>query len=109
MPQHTLTVDFRVEATDRTAAEAALTARLPEPLIRERLAHYVDYRTGENITSPIAGWEVRSPEHDLERATCACGTELVNTPDGWQHNLAPYLWGNDHDANPLTESETDRG
>ena len=59
MPVHTIVVEFRVEAADRASAEAALTARLPQPQRRERLEHFVDYRTNENITSPVAAWHIR--------------------------------------------------
>lgn len=33
-------------------------------------------------------------------ASCGCGFDLIYTADGWQHQAAPYLWGDDHDADP---------
>lgn len=38
--------------------------------------------------------------------TCGCGHELVYTPEGWQHNVAPYFWGDDHDPQPDGGVET---
>ena len=32
--------------------------------------------------------------------SCGCGYEIVRTPDGWQHNVAPWFWGDDHDPQP---------
>jgi len=29
--------------------------------------------------------------------TCGCGHEIIRTPEGWQHNVAPWFWGDDHD------------
>lgn len=34
------------------------------------------------------------------KASCGCGFELIYTAEGWQHDAAPYLWGDDHDADP---------
>lgn len=43
---------------------------------------------------------------ELLRAPCGCGVEVVLTPEGWQHDAAPWFWGDDHDAWPnLPEGE----
>lgn len=42
----------------------------------------------------------RHDETDPDRSTCRCGHPIALTPDGWQHDSAPYFWGDDHDANP---------
>ena len=31
---------------------------------------------------------------------CGCGYNIVLTPDGWQHDVAPYFWGDDHEPDP---------
>lgn len=38
--------------------------------------------------------------NDYVRTDCGCGIEVVYTPEGWQHDAAPYFWGDDHDAIP---------
>ena len=30
-------------------------------------------------------------------AECGCGYELVWCAERWEHNAAPYLWGDDHE------------
>ena len=30
--------------------------------------------------------------------TCGCGHTLVWVDGHWQHDVAPYIWGDDHDA-----------
>ena len=44
------------------------------------------------------------------RSACGCGHELVFTPDGWQHDAAPWFWGDDHDADPgpVSDEEQER-
>lgn len=34
------------------------------------------------------------------RTFCGCGYELVWVSGEWQHDCAPYLWGDDHDPHP---------
>lgn len=34
------------------------------------------------------------------RTSCGCGTQIVYTGEGWQHDAAPWFWGGDHDAHP---------
>jgi hypothetical protein len=34
---------------------------------------------------------------DRIRDCCGCGYEIVWTGDGWQHDAAPFFWGDDHD------------
>jgi hypothetical protein len=41
---------------------------------------------------------------DRIRSSCGCGHEIVWTGDGWQHDVAPYFWGDDHD---IDEPEPD--
>jgi hypothetical protein len=36
------------------------------------------------------------PGGDYIRTDCGCGYEVIYTPEGWQHDAAPYLWGDDH-------------
>lgn len=38
------------------------------------------------------------------RSDCGCGYELIFTEEGWQHDAAPYLWGDDHDPDPDDEA-----
>lgn len=40
------------------------------------------------------------PGGDYPRTDCGCGYEIIFTPEGWQHDAAPYLWGDDHDPDP---------
>jgi hypothetical protein len=44
---------------------------------------------------------------DRIRAHCGCGYEIVWTDDGWQHDAAPYLWGNDHEPDNPEPDPTD--
>ena len=37
-------------------------------------------------------------------AVCGCGSELIYTPEGWQHDAAPWVWGDDHDPDPDPEA-----
>lgn len=48
---------------------------------------------------PTAGSD-EDDESEFEEAVCGCGYPIINTPEGWQHNAAPYFWGDDHDAEP---------
>lgn len=44
---------------------------------------------------------IAEPDADeFPRTDCGCGLPLVFTPDGWQHDCAPYFWGNDHEPDP---------
>src|SRR3954470_4884949 len=56
-----------------------------------------------------AGYLEGDDTTDRPRETCGCGYELVWVDGEWQHDAAPYLWGDDHDANapepPLTDPE----
>jgi hypothetical protein len=36
----------------------------------------------------------------FKRTSCGCGYVIVLTPEGWQHEAAPWFWGDDHDASP---------
>lgn len=44
-----------------------------------------------------------SLEGELVVSTCGCGHRLVYTPEGWQHDAAPWFWGDDHDPKPTPE------
>jgi len=35
-----------------------------------------------------------------DEVTCGCGFPILWTGEVWQHNAAPYLWGDDHEARP---------
>lgn len=35
-----------------------------------------------------------------DEADCSCGIGLVWTGDEWQHDAAPWRWGDDHEPNP---------
>jgi hypothetical protein len=46
-------------------------------------------------------WEARPIDRanpDRLRSNCGCGVEVIWTPQGWQHDAAPYIWGDDHDV-----------
>lgn len=43
--------------------------------------------------------EVEPPEEGTE-ATCGCGYPLVWTGEHWEHDVAPWRWGDDHDPDP---------
>ena len=45
---------------------------------------------------------------DYPRSTCGCGFTIILTEDGWQHDAAPYLWGDDHDARPTADKDGHR-
>jgi hypothetical protein len=41
-------------------------------------------------------------ENELEEGdegACSCGYPVVWTGDEWQHDAAPWRWGDDHDVN----------
>lgn len=41
------------------------------------------------------------PADGRPRTTCGCGFDIVYIGYGeWQHDAAPYFWGDDHDAQP---------
>jgi hypothetical protein len=44
--------------------------------------------------------DVHTETPNYPRSSCGCGYDLVLTPEGWQHDAAPYFWGDDHDPDP---------
>lgn len=44
---------------------------------------------------------------EFPRTQCGCGMEVIFTPDGWQHDCAPWFFGSDHDpdVNPAAQAE----
>jgi hypothetical protein len=46
------------------------------------------------------------PEVDRPTDSCGCGHEIVWVGGHWEHNVAPYIWGDDHDIDtPAPEGE----
>jgi hypothetical protein len=37
---------------------------------------------------------------NFPRSGACCNVEIVLTPEGWQHDGAPWFWGDDHEADP---------
>jgi hypothetical protein len=52
--------------------------------------------------------DVDDDPDEFPRTFCGCGYPITLTPDGWQHEVAPYWWGDDHDASPAASIEATR-
>jgi hypothetical protein len=60
------------------------------------------------MTSEAEAWVTPEPEADPDtfpRTFCGCGYPITLTPDGWQHEVAEWWWGGDHDAEPAASIE----
>jgi len=42
-------------------------------------------------------------------AFCGCGYTLIWCAGGWEHDAAPYLWGDDHDPDAPEPATGDPG
>lgn len=46
-----------------------------------------------------------SCDGERPEASCGCGYPIVYTGNGWQHDTAPWFWGDDHDPDPDAEAQ----
>lgn len=66
---------------------------------RARLAMLLDNASSEHIRGESA----------RPTTTCGCGHELVWVGGAWEHNVAPYIWGDDHDPHPDDDNADPEG
>jgi hypothetical protein len=52
--------------------------------------------TVTSVTVPVADGSI--PSLPRPTTSCGCGYELIWVDGHWEHDAAPYLWGDDHDA-----------
>jgi len=69
--------------------------------------------TTPELTSRIGGEPPASDyaqaAPDRPEAFCGCGHILIWCAGEWQHNAAPYLWGDDHDPHAPAPAAADPG
>jgi hypothetical protein len=39
-------------------------------------------------------------DDEKNQILCRCGTPIIDADGEWQHDRAPYVWGDDHEAVP---------
>lgn len=78
----------------------------------ERIADCIDNSTASESIAAAVEQVCGLPDDDDDEdedgrpiAGCGCGYDITyyGAEDGWQHNVAPHLWGDDHDADPDDE------
>lgn len=101
----TIRETWRFRVSDDWQADPDEDENALEALLRneaERL-DVTDETTDEHdreVTSVTVEPEPPADEPEFEQAICGCGYPIIRTPEGWQHDAAPYFWGDDHDAEP---------
>lgn len=81
-----------IDAPTEAEAVAALTKRVTE--------------AGLDVLE-TSGNAFESEDSEYPTSTCGCGHDITyyGEDEGWQHNAAPFVWGDDHDAHPEEEGK----
>jgi hypothetical protein len=87
-----------------TVTVSGCTQEQADQVMNERINVEEDYGFAYQISYTT---EQASDGEEFPTSTCGCGHEIVyyGEDEGWQHNVAPYVWGDDHDAHPDEEGK----
>ena len=83
-----------------------LTAAVPHTTMHYAVTDIQDIhlprliRTANTIQCTPGAADALNPldPDERPRSNCGCGFNVVYTGQGWQHDAAPWFWGNDHDV-----------
>lgn len=92
-------VNIRVGLSDRHGNQVTSVEIIPESKDRggdqEGRAWVLDGNFNNRL---IRADQIPVDETVRPTDTCGCGSPLIWVGGHWEHDAAPYLWGDDHDA-----------